>query len=226
MKSELSMFQRQIELLGTDCQSKIADTVILVAGIGGLGSVVAESLVRFGVQKIYIVDNGLVDAPDLNRQILYTYKDIGRPKVLVAKERLSSINPSCEIVPMDEKISESFELPNDVDGVADCLDNFADRFTLAELAWNKGIFLVHGGINGFWGQITSIVPNKSPKMKDLFAGVDEERQQVQVIMPTSGIVALLQSLEIVKLICGIEPNLIGKLLLIDLLNYDFDKIEV
>lgn len=106
----------------------------LITGIGGLGCLLAEILVRFGIGKVYLCDNGIIEKPDLNRQILYTHKDIGKRKANIVVKRLSKIHSFTEIIPVDVNTKdENFIIPSDISGVADCLDNFESRFVL----WDK-----------------------------------------------------------------------------------------
>ena len=116
----------------------------MVAGVGGLGATVSQLLVRAGVGKLYLVDDGIVDWPDLNRQLLYGEGDIDREKLPLAKERLSAINSTTEISLIEGPIDKNFVMPTDLNAVADCLDNYSSRFLLDELT-PEGVFLVHGG---------------------------------------------------------------------------------
>ncbi len=94
----------------------------------------AEILVRSGIGKVYLCDNGIIEKPDLNRQILYTHKDIGKRKANIVVKRLSKIHSFTEIISVDVNIKdENFIIPSDISGVADCLDNFESRFVL----WDK-----------------------------------------------------------------------------------------
>ena len=142
------VFSRQVLLWGEEGQERLKKASVLVAGAGGLGSNVSECLVRLGIGKIYIVDPGKVDPPDLNRQILYTKADLGLPKVLVAKKRLEEKLESCKVIALHQKIDMNFELPEGVDVVVDALDNWKTRFELEEACAKKKVPFVHAGLMG------------------------------------------------------------------------------
>ncbi len=219
-------FVRQSDLIGKDCQKKISKSAILVAGLGGLGGFVAELLIRAGIGKIHIIDDGIIDEPDLNRQILYTAGDLGKKKIDIGLQRLKSIGLSTEVIPIYGKIDESFKLPDDINGIIDCLDNFKGRYILDELSHKKKIFLIHGAINSWFGQISSIVPGKTKTLKEIFPDIKDSSSIIPVIGFTPAIIASLQVSEAVKLICGIKDNLMNKILFMDLKNYSIEIIKL
>ncbi|KAF2956468.1 HesA/MoeB/ThiF family protein [Marinitoga sp. 38H-ov] len=206
--------------------SKIRESKILVAGAGGLGSNVLQHLVRLGIGEIYIYDDGVVDMPDLNRQILYTPKDLGKEKVFVAKERLLGINPDIEIHIFNEKIMENTELP-DVDVAIDCFDNFKSRKILDKKIHEKNIPLIHGGVERFYGQVTDIIPGKTKKLIDILGDI-EDTDEVKLVTPYAvSIIASLQVSEAMKIIFEDYKNaLLNKILVVDLLFNNFDILEL
>ena len=124
------IFERQIAFWGEEKQHRLEQSSVFVAGIGGLGCLLSEILVRSGVGRVYLCDKGRVAETDLNRQLFYTQNDIGRKKIDIASAWLSKIHTHTEIVPIDNDImEEDFSLPEDINGVADCLDNFKSRFS-------------------------------------------------------------------------------------------------
>ena len=214
------VFSRQESLLPPGAQEKLAEASLLVAGLGGLGCVVAEALARLGVGTLYLLDNSRVDLPDLNRQIFYTVEDLGRPKVEVAAERLERLLPGLKVNPLGAEIRPGFTLPDEISGAIDALDNWTSRFILEETCWQKGIFLVHAGLNGLFGQITSLVPGKSPRLSEIFAGT-RDVESPPVVIPICLVLGAIQALEAVKLLLGVPETLVGKLLLVDLTEYSF-----
>jgi len=217
------MFQRHSQLLG-DCLNKLFDARVLVAGVGGLGCTVSTLLVRLGVGHVYLLDSGVVDEPDLNRQILYDRSDLGKRKVEVAQKKLSQINPRCEIVPMHVRIDLDFCLPS-VDVVVDCLDNFESKFTLDTLCEKKRIPLVHAGVEGYCGQLMSVLPG-SIRLRHVFSAAPKESSIRQVYPPLVTLMASLQVNEVVKLICDGTTNLVNELMLIDLATMRFERIKI
>ena len=137
-------FERTIQLLGIDKVNTFKDKVILVAGIGGVGGTTLECLARSGFNKFIIIDFDKVDESNLNRQILFTRKDIGRPKVEVAKERLLSINPNIEIQTLSEKIDTGVleTLVDKVDFVVDAIDFVPGKLELYSYAIKNYVPLI------------------------------------------------------------------------------------
>lgn len=129
------MFDRLISLIGEENFKKIQSTKILVLGIGGVGGIVAESLVRSGIEDITIIDKDVVDETNLNRQIIALRSTIGRLKVEVMKERLKDINPDAQIVTFSNEITtDSLEKMNlsSYDYVVDCIDDLRVKVALAK----------------------------------------------------------------------------------------------
>ncbi|HOJ88211.1 MAG TPA: HesA/MoeB/ThiF family protein [Pseudothermotoga sp.] len=216
------MFQRHSELLN-ECMNKIFQAKVLVAGAGGLGCTVLSLLARVGVGNIYLVDGGIVDEPDLNRQILYDWESLGKPKVHAAKEKLSKINPSCNVVAVEKTIDDSFSL-TEVDVVVDCLDNFRSKLVLDRVCRERSIPLVHAGVEKFTGQVTTILYGRTPALSELFRG-SKDREVSQIFPPLVSLIASIQASEVIKLICGKEETLAGKILLVDLLNNRFETVR-
>ena len=127
------MFERSIGLLGEDNFNLIQDKVIAVFGLGGVGGTALEALARTGFQHFLIVDFDKVDPTNLNRQILYTAKDIGRNKVEVAKERILSINPDADIKEFNLK-AQGFDFNQKIDFIADAIDDVDGKLFLAKKA--------------------------------------------------------------------------------------------
>ncbi len=220
----LPIFERHVDLIGADCLKKLQHSSVLIAGVGGLGSTVAQLLVRTGIGRIHLVDHDVVDETNLNRQLLYSSRDIGRPKVEVASRKLVEINPHVRITAHNELINPDFSMP-DVDLVIDCLDSFSARFALDELAEEADVPLVHGGVARFHGQVTVIKYTITQTLRELFENM-EDSGLVQVYPPTVAIVGAIQASEAVKLICDIGEPLVNKLLLVDVLNNTMDVIDL
>jgi len=167
----MDMFSRNIKFWGEEKQKILANSSILIAGIGGLGCTVSEVLVRAGIGKLILIDNDVIESSNLNRQILFDQNDIGKPKVEIAKRKLRAVNPELEVEIFEKDVSEltNLHLPH-FDGIADCLDNFATRFELENLLKHKH-FLVHGGVQNDFGQITTILPQKTQSLKEIYHGI-------------------------------------------------------
>ncbi len=221
------IFSRHLSLVGEDGIKKLLSSAVLVAGAGGLGCTVLQLLVRTGVGKIYIVDYGFVDEPDLNRQILYSKEHLGREKVFAAEEVLKKIR-DVEVVPMPVAIDEGFNIPEDVDLVVDCLDNFKGKFILSDLCFKYNKPLIHAGIEGYYGQVTTIIPGRTPSLRGIFNNmvVEERRCLLSVIGMTPVILGALQANEAIKYLTGTGELLYNKILVVNLLDCSFDVIYI
>ncbi|MBO7574015.1 MAG: ThiF family adenylyltransferase [Bacilli bacterium] len=133
-----NMFERSIGLLGEENFNLIQDKAIAVFGLGGVGGTALEALARTGFKHFIIIDFDKVDATNLNRQILYTVKDVGRNKVEVAKERILSINPDVKITTFNLKAQE-FDFDQKIDFIADAIDDVDGKLFLAKKAQENNI---------------------------------------------------------------------------------------
>lgn len=217
------MFERHAQLLG-DCLEKLFQARVLVAGVGGLGCTVSSLLTRMGIGQLYLVDRGVVDEPDLNRQILYDRFDLGRKKVDVAKEKLSRINPQIQILTFDLNLNFEFCLPK-VDVAVDCLDNFESKFVLDRLCEMKRIPLIHAGVQDFCGQVSTILPD-STRLRRLFSMAPKDETIKQAYPPLVSLIASLQVHEVTRLLCGEAPAFAGKIFLVDLSSMRFEVIRI
>jgi molybdopterin-synthase adenylyltransferase len=217
-------YARQVLHWGEENQQRIAAAAVLVAGVGGLGATVSQLLVRAGVGKLYLVDDGIVDWPDLNRQLLYTEEDIGRGKVHLATERLSTINSTTEISPIDGRIDEHFVMPAGLNAVADCLDNYSSRFLLDQLT-PEGVFLVHGGLEGDHGQVMTLQSGRSQPMAEIFAGACQPEGSIPVTPDNVVIVAGLMVNELFAILFG-QPKLLNRCLVLSLADYHMAFLDV
>lgn len=223
------IFSRNILTWGAEKQQILANACILVAGVGGLGSTVSEILVRSGVGQVIILDNGIVDEPDLNRQILYTLEDLGKVKVDVAAEKLSVIHKQSTIIPINRRIQENSRLFETLwqykfQGIADCFDNFSSRFVLEQLL-KEDMFLVHGGVERDYGQITTIKKNRTRMLTDLYPNVAEPDSPLPVCPQIVSCVASMMAYEVLNNLWK-TPQLMNTLLIVELSDFSFSKIQL
>ena len=132
------IFERSIGLLGEDNFNLIQDKIIAIFGLGGVGGTALEALARTGFQHFIIVDFDKVDASNLNRQILYTIKDIGKSKVEAARERILSINPDADIKPFNIK-AQDFDFNQKIDYIVDAIDDVDGKLFIAKKAQGNNI---------------------------------------------------------------------------------------
>ena len=226
------IYSRQIMMkdIGGDGQRKLAEASVLVVGCGGLGAPVLFYLTAMGIGSLGLCDGDMVALSNLNRQVLFTMGDIGKPKAVVAKERLLALNPELGTNVynqlMDEELAET--IVPDYDIVVDCLDNFNSRFILNDACVMAGKPFVHAGIEEYYGQILTVTPGTGPCLRCLFPGGIQEKEPKKpfgVIGPTPGVIGAMQALEVLKYILGLAVSNEG-LVTYDGLNLSLEKVAI
>jgi len=232
----LERYRRQMQIPGWNgkIQKKLDCAHVTVAGAGGLGSPVLLYLAAAGIGELHLIDGDRVSLANLNRQILYQEGDVGSSKALTAARRLSEFNSELHIDCTDDFLSgeniERIITPTNV--IVDCLDTYAGRFLLNRYAVEHGIPLVHGGIHGFSGQMTTIIPGETPCLECLYAGMQDEKddaghtRQTPVAGAVAGVIGSLQALEVVKLISGLGDLCTSRLLIYDGAGAHMDEIRI
>jgi molybdopterin/thiamine biosynthesis adenylyltransferase len=225
----IKRYDRQLPLIGMEGQARLASSSVLVAGLGGLGSPVAYYLAAAGVGRLILLDKGLVKESNLQRQILYTVSDIGRPKAHVAAERLKRLNPLVEVEPVQAEVSGNLldSLLPKVDVIVDGLDNWRARMIIDDAIHRYGKPFIHAGIKGFYGQLTVIIPGRTPCLRRLFPGAREDEKPIPVFPPTAGVIGSLEANETLKILLGWnEKTLANKILIYDGLRDTIDIVKV
>jgi len=214
-------------LFGEEKQEKLKQATIFIAGAGGLGSPIALYLAAAGVGKIIIADNDLVELSNLNRQIIHSTPDIGERKSESAQQKMEAINPEIIIEGHHDLIdSENIStLIKDADGIVDAMDNFETRYILNEAAFQKRIPLFHGGIHGFSGQATTIIPGKTACLRCIFPHAPP-KETFPVLGTTAGFIGILKANEVSKYLIGTGKLLENRLLLWDGKRAEVDTIAV
>lgn len=234
-EDQIERYSRQIILpeVGGKGQEKLLKAKVLVIGAGGLGSPVALYLASAGVGKIGIVDSDKVEINNLQRQIIHFTKDVGRPKVESAKDRINTINPDVEVVPYYLRLTSEniLDIIKDYDIVVDGSDNFPTRYLVNDACVLAGKPLVHGGIFRFDGQVITILPGKSACYRCLFPsppppGLVPSCQEAGILGTVAGIIGIIQANEVLKYILGIGELLAGKLLVFNALESSFRIVKV
>ncbi len=217
-------YARQLLHWGEEKQQIIENSSLLIAGVGGLGATVSQLLVRAGIGRLFLIDDGLLDWPDLNRQTLYGEKDIGRAKLPLAKERLNQINSDSQIVEMPGRIDEAFQLPGGLDAVADCLDNYQSRFILYR-SLSAGTYFVHGGLSGDQGQVLTLLAGASQPFEQLFAGAVQPHGRIPVTPDNVVIIAGLMVNEIFNTLWK-TPKLLDRCMVVCLEDFHIDFLDI
>lgn len=232
---QLLRYSRQIMLpqIDIDGQQKLHAANVLIVGAGGLGSPAAMYLAAAGVGKLTIYDNDVVDLSNLQRQIAHHTPDIGFDKVISSQQTLNKLNPEVEVRAIKQRLTGDlldFEVKN-ADLVLDCSDNFTTRFAINQACVNHQTPLVSGAAIRFEGQVTVFTPGQrnSPCYNCLYQNEGDEAQNCAthgVIAPITGIVGSIQALEAIKLIIKQGDSLVGRLVLIDGLNMEFNTLRL
>lgn len=223
----IERYDRQLMVIGVEGQEKLAKSRVAVIGAGGLGSPVIKYLAAAGVGEIIVVDRDVVSLSDLNRQILYSESDVGRKKVEVVCEKIrrfnSAINIECLDVIFDEDSGK--EIVKRVDIVVDAVDNWETRYAINSLCVSLKKPFVHAGISGWYGQITTILPGKTPCLSCLIPKPIPKRK-IPVVGVTPGVLGVIEASEALKYLLGVGELLLGKLLIVDLQYNEFRIVEV
>ncbi|MCY3412932.1 MAG: HesA/MoeB/ThiF family protein [Candidatus Heimdallarchaeota archaeon] len=219
--------------IGKENQYKLKYRKVLIAGMGGLGSVSSQLLNSIGIGNLVIIDFDIVETSNLARQTLYTQQDVGRSKVEVAKERLEMRNPFVTIEEQMIKIDalNVNSLLGGIDLIIDALDRFSARRILFRAAYDKKIPYVFAGAVAESGNVMSFTHDKEEPCLECVIGesIDDENQRCEVLGVNPVILHLtagIQVNEAVKILLDQKPDLVGKLQLIDLFHLDFDKIPI
>ncbi len=214
-------------------QRKLKQARVLCVGAGGLGSPLTLYLAAAGVGTIGVVEFDTVDVTNLQRQVLYSTADVGRPKLDAAVERLRALNPEIEIVPHALRLSSAnvLDLFARYDIVADGTDNFPTRYLVNDAAILAGKRNVYASIFRFEGQVSVFGADDGPCYRCLFPeppppGLVPSCAEGGVLGVLPGIVGSLQALEVIKLILGIGDPLVGRLAMFDALSFELREVRI
>jgi molybdopterin-synthase adenylyltransferase len=229
--AEKERYRRQIMVpeIGLSGQERLKAARICVVGLGGLGSISAYYLAASGVGRLRIVEPDLVEAGNLNRQLIHWTSDLGRSKIESGREKLSALNPEIAVETLRLRVNPENvrEAVGESDLIVDATDNLPARKTLNRFAVDAGIPFVFGGVEGFGGMLMTVLPGRSPCLECLFPGGDlKEDREIGVPGPIPGVVASLQALEVLKIILGTGTPMAGRLLLFRGLQMSFREVRV
>jgi molybdopterin/thiamine biosynthesis adenylyltransferase/rhodanese-related sulfurtransferase len=228
-------YQRHLLLpeVGVEGQAKLLDSKVLMLGAGGLGSPAALYLAAAGVGTIGIVDMDVVDASNLQRQILHNLDRVGDRKVDSAKKTLTLINPDVNVVTYDTRLDASniMDIIADYDVIVDGADNFPSRYLLNDASVKLGIPVVHGSIFRFEGMVSVFHPLRGPTYRDMVpepppAELAPSCAEAGVLGVLPGIVGSIQALETIKLLLDLGDSLIGRVLAVDTTDMVFRTFKL
>src|SRR3954464_15051986 len=232
---EIQRYSRHLIMpeVGMDGQLKLKAARVLCVGTGGLGSPLAMYLAAAGVGTLGLVDFDVVDASNLHRQVIHFTKDVGRPKLESAEEKVHGINPNVIVRKFETRLTSAnaLEIFKDFDVVVDGTDNFPTRYLINDACVLSGKPNVYGSIFRFEGQASVFAAKDGPCYRCLYPeppppGMVPSCAEGGVLGILPGLVGLIQATETIKLIVGIGEPLIGRLLLVDALAMRFREMKL
>lgn len=232
-EEELSRYSRHILLreIGVEGQARIGQGSVLVVGVGGLGSPVALYLAAAGVGRLGLVDGDVVDRTNLQRQVIHFTDDIGRPKVLSAKEKIARINPHVRVETYEAFLTaeNALQMIETYDFVVDATDSFAVKFLINDACVMAGKPYSHGGVLRFEGETFTYVPG-SACYRCLFnapppAGAVPTCAEAGVLGVVPGMLGTIQAAEALKYLAGTGELLTDRLLMFDAAAMTFRTVH-
>ncbi len=232
---QFDRYRRHLSLteVGVEGQTRLLESRVLLIGAGGLGCPLAQYLAAAGVGTIGIIDFDRIDASNLQRQVLYTTADIGRPKVEVARERIQAMNPDVEVHTHAVALSSenALKLFAEYDVIVDGTDNFPTRYLSNDACVLLGKPNVHGSVFRFDGQATVFDARYGPCYRCLYPeppppGSVPSCAEGGVLGVLPGLIALIQATETVKIVSGIGEPLYGRLVQYDALRMEFNEFRL
>lgn len=234
-RDELIRYSRHLALpdVGLEGQQRLKSSRVLLIGAGGLGSPVALYLAAAGVGRLGIVDADRVDATNLQRQIIHSTDELGRPKVASAARRIRELNPHVVVQIHAERIDRdnAMELIRGYDLVVDGSDNFPTRYLINDACVLSGVPFVYGAILRWDGQVSLFATPDGPCYRCLFReppppGLVPSCSDAGVFGVLPGVVGAMQAMEALKWLLGVGEPLAGRLLLFDALGAAWREIEI
>jgi len=233
-EQQLRRYDRNILLkgVGIEGQEKLLNSKVLVVGAGGLGSPAAFYLAAAGIGTLGLIDADTVDYSNLQRQILHSTGDLGRPKVASAAEKLKNLNPDVRVITYQEKLNGDnyLDIIKEYQAVVDGTDNFPARFLINDACVRYGIAYMYGGVLGFVGQAMTIVPGTSPCLRCVFPKEPDNKaptcREEGILGAVPGVIGSILATEAVKYLLGLGELLTGKILTCDALSMHFFSIDV
>lgn len=232
---EISRYSRHLLLpqIGLSGQEKLKAAKVLIVGTGGLGAPLALYLAAAGVGTLGVLDFDFVEESNLQRQIIHSTKDIDRPKVASAKDRIKLLNPDIEVITHNTRLTSenAFEIIKDYDIVADGTDNYQTRYLVNDACVLLGKPNVYGSIFQFEGQASVFYAKEGPCYRCLYPsppppGLVPSCAEGGVLGVLPGIVGTIQANEVIKLIVGGGNSLISRLLLFDAWEMKFRELKL
>lgn len=225
-------YNRQLVMpeIGPEGQEKLGESRVFVVGAGGLGSPLLLYLAASGIGNLDIADDDKVTLSNLNRQVLYTVKDIGCSKAVTAARRVRELNPQVRATPFESRIHRGNPLDfSDYDVVVDASDNLETKSLLNTWCVACAVPLVWAAVSRFEGQMGTYAPDYACRAcvfpHNPEPGTYPSPAELGIVGAVAGVMGTLQALEVLKVILNIGSPLLNKMMLFDGLHGDFDIIS-
>ena len=219
------MFEKNLEILTREEAERIRRKRAAVIGLGALGQMAAHLLVRSGFEELTLCDGDRMEESNRNRQLYADVLTLGMPKTEAVSEKLCDISPRLKLREYDCFLDpeNGREILKGADLVLDCVDRIPVKLFLQELAEEMGIPLIHGAVEGWFGQVCTVFPGD----RSLSVLYGKQREQgVTALMPTVAVTASVQAAEAVKAASGETPSFRGTLFCADLKSGEFGRIRL
>ncbi len=225
----MKRYLRNMNMLSSEENASLSKFKVCVVGCGGLGGYIIEMLARLGIGHLTVVDGDVFDETNLNRQFLSDMDSIGKPKALVARDRINKINPLVKVEAINGMLTEEncSEILKGHDVIVDALDSINTRLVVQRYSEELNIPLVHGAIAGWFGQVTTIFPGDRTldilyKVKDN-KGLEEELGNPSF---TPALIASIEVSEVLKILINRGELLRKRLLIINTFNQEYEVINL
>ncbi len=232
---DIARYSRHLILpeVGMEGQQKLKAAKVLCVGTGGLGAPLALYLAAAGIGTLGLVDFDVVDESNLQRQVIHSTPDVGRPKIDSAAEKLQALNPRLNIVKHETMLTSknALEIISQYDIVADGTDNFPTRYLVNDACVLTGKPNSYASIFRFEGQASVFATEEGPCYRCLYPeppppGLVPSCAEGGVLGILPGLLGVIQATEVIKLILGKGEPLVGRLLLVDSLNMKFRELKL
>lgn len=219
------MFEKNMDFFTLQQAAQIKQAKVAVIGAGALGQMVTHQLVRTGFEKLILIDKDVLEYSNFNRQMYAMNSTVNQSKVAVLKAQVLDINPKIDVKTHETFLDQSNgkHLVSDADIVVDCVDDIETKIYLEKLSTELKIPLVHGAVEGWYGQVTTILPGDSV-LERLY--VHRKKQEVAALMITVSAVTALQVGEVIKIATGAGELLHHRVMFIDMMNGDFSYVNM
>ncbi|MEG1574613.1 MAG: HesA/MoeB/ThiF family protein [Bacteroidales bacterium] len=229
----MGRYDRQTVLaeIGEKGQQALSEAAVLVIGVGGLGSPASLYLAAAGVGRIGLVDGDVISLSNLQRQVLYSEKEVGMPKAVCAAGRLKELSHSLKIDIYNEMLTSenSLDIARGYDIIVDGCDNIATRYLINDVAIKLGIPYIYGAVSEFCGQVSLFNYKNGKSYEDLYPKGSFSStcsSAIGVIGALPGIIGSIEAMEAIKVITCAGETLRNRLLTVDSLTMEFNMYEL